>query len=89
MTILDALVDLESAVEGYLGKGDEFVVLSAVFKLNNEIGKQFTVSHDPALKALQLRVNDVTVAARRNDRKELGAALERVRAAVLDRREST
>ncbi len=87
LTVLGAFAELESKVEAFLGSGNESELLSAVFKLNNEIGKLLRLSRDPALKELQLRVNEVTVAAKKRDRKRLRVALERVRDSVADLKE--
>jgi len=85
LALTDALADLDEAVGAFIvsGGGDSKAILSAVFRLNNEIGKLLRPSGDPVLKSLQLRVNDVTMAAKQLDRKRLAEAMERVRADAL------
>lgn len=61
------------------GGTDNAAILSAVFGLNNEIGKMLRPTGDPSLRSLQLKVNDVAVAAKTLDRANLRAAMEKVR----------
>jgi len=78
--LIESLTLLEEAVADSLsGKTlDSRRILHAVFAVNNEIGVLLRPSGDPALKALQLMVNDVTVAVKVADRKKLREAMERL-----------
>jgi len=80
----DAISALREAVQDFLA--EEAVspagVLSAVFAVNEEIGPALRSTGDPALKDLQLKVNEVTLAAKRGDRKRLKASMSAVLMAV-------
>lgn len=85
MTLEDAVAGLDQAVSTFLtsGAGDTTAVLSAVFRLNNEIGRRLRPTGDPALRRLQLKVNDVAVAAKRRSRTNLAVAMGEVRVEFL------
>ncbi len=85
MELPDLITDLERAVADFLVRGndDNAAVLSAIFKLNNEIGNRLRSSGDPALRHLQLSVNDVTVAAKMLDRERLATTMAGVRKSAL------
>lgn len=53
-------------------------VLSAVFTVNNEIGAVLRNTGEPALRDLQLKVNQVTIAAKSGDKANLSAAMSAV-----------
>lgn len=80
MSLKEALDGLEEAVKTYLGSEsrDAAAVLAAVFRLDNEIGKRLRPTGDPDLKNLQLRVNDVAVAAKMSDGQRLARAMDAV-----------
>jgi hypothetical protein len=77
------MTELDWDVAEFLRAGTKgnAAVLSAVFKLNVEIGKLLRPTGDAWLRDLQLKVNDVTVAAKRLDTRDLAAAMRRLRAA--------
>lgn len=79
------MAGLDEAVSTFLtsGAGDTAAVLSAVFRLNNEIGRRLRPTGDPALRRLQLKVNDVAVAAKRRNRTNLAVAMGEVRVEFL------
>jgi len=81
VSLEEALADLDEAVTAFVSSetGDAAGVLAAVFKLNNEIGRRLRPSGDPSLKMLQLKVNEVAVAAKRGDKANLATAMGRVR----------
>jgi hypothetical protein len=80
MSLDDAIAGLDEAVREFLALESKDVagILSAAFALNNEIGRPLMLTRDPALKALQLRVNDVVVAAKKMDRASLPSAMKKV-----------
>jgi hypothetical protein len=75
--------ELDKVVMEYLNKerSDNAAILAAVFRLNNEIGRLLRPTGNAALTDLQLLVNDVTKAAKLNDRMKLAEAMESVRKA--------
>jgi hypothetical protein len=87
----DAIADLGEAVGAFLGSGgrDTAAILSAVFRLDNEIGRRLRSSQDAALKSLQLKVNEVAVAAKRLDRARLATAMDDVRTEALRTKKDT
>jgi hypothetical protein len=56
LVLKDALAELDRAVDEFIRSRstDNRAILSAVFRLNNEIGRLLMPSGDPALKSLQL-----------------------------------
>ncbi|MDV3243892.1 MAG: hypothetical protein LYZ66_01805 [Nitrososphaerales archaeon] len=80
-SLVDAVSVLDKAVATFIGEKSKNSqqVLSAVFRVNNEIGKLPASRQVPSLRALQHAVNEVTVAAKRGDVSELRGAMERVK----------
>ncbi|MDV3276848.1 MAG: hypothetical protein LYZ69_00095 [Nitrososphaerales archaeon] len=78
--LAESLTLLDEAVTDFLSEKtlDSRRILQAIFAVNNEIGQLLRPSGDPALKALQFMVNDVTVAAKAANRKKLQEAMERL-----------
>jgi hypothetical protein len=74
---------LDRAVMEYLNKegSDNAGILAAVFRLNVEIGRLLRPTGDVALREFQLKVNEVTKAAKLNDRWKLAEAMELVKKA--------
>lgn len=85
MPLKDSIEALDEAVGSFLAgdERDNKAILAAIFGVNNEIGRLLRLAGDPALKALQLNVNEVTKAAKRNDRRALAQSMEKVRAEAL------
>lgn len=85
MPLKDSVEALDEAVGSFLAGDarDNKAILAAVFGVNNEIGRLLRPTGDPALKALQRNVNEVTKAAKRNDRRALARSTEKVRAEAL------
>ena len=81
----DAMAGLDEAVIAFLSSadGEAAVILPAVFRLDNEIGRISRSTGGPSLKSLQLRVNDVAVAAKKQDRAHLATAMDEVRTEFL------
>lgn len=77
--------DLDRAVRRFLddSEADDSEIMAAVFKLNNEIGRLLRPTGDAALRDLQLDVNEVTKAAKLNDRASLVEAMSLVKSEVL------
>lgn len=77
--------DLDRAVRRFLddSQADDGEIMAAVFKLNNEIGRLLRPTGDTALRDLQLDVNEVTKAAKLNDRASLVEAMSLVKSEVL------
>ena len=85
MGIPDSIAELDTAVAELLARDDDdnAAVLSAIFKLNNEIGRRLRASGDSALRDLQLSINDVTVAAKMLDRRRLATTMAKVKKRAL------
>ena len=85
VTLEDAVAALDEAVSTFLASeaGDTAPVLSAVFRLDNEIGRRLRPTGDAALRRLQLAVNGVAVAAKKRDRANVDVAMGKVRAEFL------
>jgi len=83
--IPDSIAELDTAVAELLARDDDdnAAVLSAIFKLNNEIGRRLGASGNPVLRNLQLSVNDVTVAAKMLDRRRLATTMAKVKKSAL------
>lgn len=83
--LMASVAALDESVAAYLlsDAGDASGVLASVLRLNNEVGRTFRRDGDSRMKSLQTRVNEVTVAAKKGDRRGLREATERVRDAVL------
>ena len=77
---MDAVSDLREAVQEYLAGETRSPqrVLSSVFAVNNEIGAVLRHTGDPVLRDLQLKVNEVTVAAKKVDKRMLSASMSAV-----------
>lgn len=84
--LAEAIALLDASVTAFLsGRApDSTGILQTVFAVNNEIGLLLRPSGDPALRKLQLMVNDVTVAAKAADWKKLQESVEKLRRASSD-----
>lgn len=82
MRIQELTEELDKVVNSFLNEevADNDAILAAVFELNNEIGMSLQKTRDPVLRELQLRVNELTKAAKSNDKEMLAKAIESVRA---------
>ena len=85
MGLESSIVALDEAVGKFLSSGrkDSTGILSAAYLVNNEIGKQLKPAENPSLRALQLKVNDVVVSAKKLDAQALRTSMEKVRSEAL------
>jgi hypothetical protein len=75
-----SIIPLRMAVDRFL-RGEALAlseILVAVFALNNEIGPSLRRGETPNLRELQLRINELTKAAKSGDTDLLARAITRV-----------
>lgn len=83
--IADAVADLREAVRMFVAEETQSPdgVLAAVFALNNALGLRLRAG-DPGMRELQLKVNQVTVAAKGGDREKARDSMSAVLDAFAD-----